>query len=73
MKSHLLEQSNGRCARADTDGNLQANLVRAAKAVKREDVMRDDLTFHVLRLTSIIASAHVGCEVIFSNQPNSIS
>jgi len=41
------EQSNGRRARADTDENLQANLARAAKTVKREDVMRDDLTFYV--------------------------
>jgi len=40
-------QSDGRRARADTDENLQANLARAAKVVRREDVMRDVLTFHV--------------------------
>jgi len=41
---------------------------RAAKAVKREDVMRDDLTFHVLRITSIVASAHVGRAFIFQTK-----
>jgi len=35
------------------------------KAVKREDVMRDTLTFHGLRITSIVASAQVGCAFIF--------
>ena len=32
--------------------------------------MRDDLTFHVLRIASIVASAHVGCAFIFSDQAN---
>jgi len=41
------KQFDGRRARADIDENLQANLARAVKAVKREDVMRDNLTFHV--------------------------
>ena len=49
-----------------------AQMVRATKAVKREDVMRDDLTFHVLRITSIAVSAHVDCTFIFSNQANFI-
>ena len=52
----------------DTDENLQANRARAAKVVKREDVMRDDLTFHVLRITSIAASVHVGCTFIFQTK-----
>ena len=56
------KQSNGRRARADTNENLQANLVRAAKAVKREDVMRDDLTFHVLRITQVANSANIAAE-----------
>ena len=30
--------------------------------------MRDALTFHVLRITSIVTSAHMGSESIFSNQ-----
>jgi len=35
------------------------NLVQTAKAVKREDVMRDDLTFHVLRITPVANSADI--------------
>jgi len=31
-----MKQSHGRRARADTNENLQANLARAAKAVKRD-------------------------------------
>ena len=52
---------------------VQANLVRAAKAVKREDVMRDALTFHVLRITSIVASAHVGRAFILQTKRTFIS
>jgi len=62
------EQSDGRRARADTDENLQANLVRAAKAVKREDVMRDDLKFHVLRITLVANSANIAADVVSQPQ-----
>ena len=61
----------------DTDENLQVNLVRAAKAVKREDVMRNDLTFHVLRITLVANSANITAETfsqaqttLFSKQPD---
>jgi len=31
--------------------------------VKREDVMRDDLTFHVLRITLVANSANIAAEI----------
>ena len=62
------EQSNGRRARADADENLQANLARAAKVVKREDVMREDLTFHVLRITPAANSANIAAEIFSQAQ-----
>jgi len=52
----------------DTDENLQVNLVRAAKAVKREDVMRNDLTFHVLRITLVANSANITAETFSQAQ-----
>jgi len=61
-------QSNGRRARADTNENLQAHLVRATKAVKREDVMRDALTFHVLRITPVANSASIAAEIFSQAQ-----
>jgi len=45
------------------DENLQANLARAAKSVKREDVMRDDLTFHASRFTPVADSANMAAEI----------
>ena len=66
--SVISNQSNGRRARADTDKNLQANLARAVKAVKREDVMRDALTFHVLRMTPVANSANIAAETLSQAQ-----
>ena len=40
------------------------NLARTAKAVKREDVMRDALTFHVLRITPVANSANIAAETL---------
>jgi len=44
-----------------------------AKAVKREDVMRAPLTFHVLRITSIAVSANIAAETFSQVQTTSFS
>jgi len=36
--------------------------------VKREDVMRDDLTFHVLRITPVANSANIAAETFSQAQ-----
>jgi len=36
--------------------------------VKREDVMRDDLTFHVLRITPVANSANIAAEIFSQAQ-----
>jgi len=41
-------------------------------AVKREDVMRDDLTFHVLRITPVANSANIAAEIFFAIADNFI-
>jgi len=40
--------------------------------VKREDVMRDDLTFHVLRITPAANSANIAAEIFFASTDNFI-
>jgi len=52
--------------------------LRPQTAVKREDVMRDNLTFHVLRITPVANSANIAAEVfsqaqttLFSKQAHS--
>jgi len=41
--------------------------------VKREDVMRDDLTFHVFRITPVANSANIAAEVFSQPQTTSFS
>jgi len=64
----LLKQSDCGPVSVDTYENLQANLARATKAVKREDVMRDALTFHVLRMTPVANSANIAADVFSQPQ-----
>jgi len=45
-----------------------AQMAQTAKAVKREDVMRDDLTFHVLRITPVANSANIAAEIFSQAQ-----
>jgi len=45
-----------------------AQMARAAKIVKREDVMRDALTFHVLRITLVANSANIAADVFSQPQ-----
>ena len=41
---------------------MQVNLARADEFVKREDVKREVLTFHVLRITLAASSANIAAE-----------
>jgi len=59
----IRKQSNSGWASAETDENLQANLTRLAACVMRNPVMRNDLTFHVLRVTLVVNSANIAAEV----------
>jgi len=52
--------------------SICVHLARATKAVKREDVMRDDLTFHVLRITPAANSANIAAEIFFASTDNFI-
>jgi len=73
LEAWITPLSDGRRVRADTDKNLQANLVRAAKAVKREDVMRDNLTFHVLPMTPVAKTRPTSPPKFFASADNFIS
>jgi len=41
--------------------------------MKREDVMRGDLTFHVLRITLVANSANIAADVVSQPQTTSFS
>jgi len=72
------ENGNADSADASQRGSAQiifsicVHLARATKAVKREDVMRDDLTFHVLRITPVANSANIAAEIFFASTDNFI-
>jgi len=47
--------------------------LRPQTAVKREDVMRDDLMFHVLRITLVANSANIAAETLSQARTTSFS
>jgi len=47
--------------------------LRPQMVVKREDVMRDDLTFHVFRITPVANSANIAAETFSQAQTTSFS